>query len=213
MRYSVPMIAKEKRRWAYGLFGLAIGYLAVFYVIPGLLASSDGAAAVRHCVPRHKVGLANGQHEGRRWHIKAYVEKNPDCSYLLLKVEFAPQGELRGSWTGGWGVPGGGHLSPSATIAASDNAGDERRNVGGIVGSRVRSVVLQLSEGGTMVVHPKLPSKELRRRFVWLNGLRYFLRFYPAGKHVKAAKLLDAKGKIITTVHSQEGELEGFMSA
>jgi hypothetical protein len=54
------------------------------------------------------------------------------------------------------------------------------------------------------------PSYLRNRR--WLHGLRYFLRFCPAGEHVTMAKLLDAKGKVIAIVHSEEGVIEGFMS-
>lgn len=62
-----------------------------------------------------------------------------------------------------------------------------------------------------MVVRPKLPRKQLLTRFVWLHNLRYFLRFHPAGEHVKTATLLDANGKVICTAHSEEGLIEGFM--
>lgn len=210
MRYSAVVIAKRNRRWAYGLLALAVAYFAAFYVIPGFLPSSEGEAASSRCAQR-KVGLDHGERHGRQWRITASIEKNPDCSYWLLKMRFSPQGMGPGSWTGGWGIPAGGDLPASATIGANDEEEEDGRAVGGVVGSRVHSVVLKLSGGRTMVVHPTDPSKGLRRRFVWLRNLRYFLHFYPVGEHVKTAKLLDRSGKVIFTAHSHEGELEGFM--
>lgn len=190
---------------------MAVAYLTAFYVMPGFLASSDGEGASAPCISHREVRLDHGEHYGRPWRITASIEKNGGCSYWLLKVNFFPQGIPRGSWTGGWGIPAGGHLPATATIGAGDYEEEDGRAVSGVVGSRVRTVVLKLSGGRAMAVHPKDPSKGLRRRFVWLRGLRYFLRFYPAGKHVKTAKLLDANGKVIFTAHSEDGELQGNM--
>jgi hypothetical protein len=210
MRYRYTVINKGNR-WAHVLVAVALAYLITVYVVPGILAGRDSEAASGSCVPRHAVGLDRGEHDGHPWRIMAGVEKNPGCSFWLLNVEFFPQGKVRGSWSSGWGIPAGGHLPAAATIAASDYPEGDGRAVGGVVGSRVRRVVFRLSGGGVIVVHPKDPRAELRSRFVWLHGLRYFLRFYPAGAHVKTAELLDAKGKTITKVHSEEGEIEGFM--
>jgi hypothetical protein len=190
-----------------------MAFLAAVYVLPGAFASSNGAGASSEtCVPRHKVVVDRGDHAGRPWLISAGVEKNPSCSFLLLKMEFSPLAETRGSWTGGWGIPAHGHLSDAATIAAGDHLEGSERSVSGVVGSRVRRVVFKMSTGHEIVVNPKLPSEALRERFVWLHGLRYFLRFYPTGEHVRAARLLDAKGKLISIVRADEGEIEGFMS-
>jgi hypothetical protein len=208
------VITKEHRRWAYGLLAMAVAYLVAVYAIPGFLASSAVEAASAQCVPHHKVSLDHGEHDGRPWRITASIDKierHDRCSYWFLKVKFVPQGVSWGSWIEGWGIPAGGHLPATATIDARDYEEEDGRAVGGVVGSRVRSVVLELSGRRTMVVYPKDPGEEFHRRFVWLHGLRYFLDFYPAGKHIKTAKLLDANGKVIYTAHSQEGELVGSM--
>jgi len=211
VRYTFLVSSKKNRRWAYGIFAVAAAYLASFYVIPGFLASSDGRDASGHCVGHQKVTLDQGEHRGRPWHITAGVEKNPGCSFWLLKVAFFPQRQIRGSWTEGWGIAAGGHLPATATIDAHDYEEQGGRVIGGIVGSRARSVVLKLSGGRTVVLYPSDPSDDLRRRFVWLHKLRYFFYFYPSGEHVRTAKLLDANGKVIYTAHSREGELQGNM--
>jgi len=190
-----------------------MAYLVGFYVLPGVLSSSDGAGGSSGtCIPGHKVVVDHGDHSDHPWRISAGVEKNPNCSYWILKIEFSPMAETRGSWTGGWGIPAGGHLSEAATIAAGDHLEGSERAVSGVVGSRVRKVIFRMSSGHEVVVDPKLPSESLRKRVVWLHGLRYFLSFYSAGEHVKSARLLDAKGKLIAVVRAEEGEIEGFMS-
>lgn len=214
MSYPSVVITKENRRRAHWLFALAAAYFAAFYVLPGFLASSGGEAASGQCVPHREVGLDHGEHHGRPWRIIASVEgieHNGGCSFWFLKVRFSPQGIPRGSWTEGWGIPAGGHLPATATIGAGDYEEEDGRAVGGVVGSRVRSVVLKMSGGSTMVVHPKEPRKGLGSRFGWLRGLRYFLFFYPAGGHVKTIKLLDVNGDVIFTAHSEEGSLQGDM--
>lgn len=212
VRYPSTVTSTENRRWVYGIFALAVAYLAAFYVIPSLLASSHGEAASGQCITHRGVGLDRGHHDGRPWRIHASIEKiekNDRCSYWFLKVEFSPQGVGPGSWIEGWGIPAGGHLPATATIDAHEEEGGG--SIGGVVGSRVRSVVLTFSSGRRIVVHPNDPSKGLRKRFVWLRGLRYFLRFYPAGEHVKTAKLLDANRRLIFTAHNREGDLVGNM--
>lgn len=205
------MISQESRRWAYGIAALAAVYLVAFYVIPAFLANSDGDSG-SGCTPHHNVHLEHGEHEGRQWRIAASIgksERNSRCTYWLLKVNFSPTGRSRGSWTEGWSVPAGGHLSPDATIDAIE--AEDGRSIGGVVGSSVRSLVLEMTNGRTITVHPKIPKQDLRARFVWLRGLRYFLTFHSTNEHVKAARLLDSKGNVIYTAHAQEGELVGNM--
>lgn len=211
MRYPARVIPKEKRRWAYGFLALAVAYLAAFYAIPGFLGGDKGEAASGQCVPYHAVRLDQRENHGQPWRITASIEKNGTCSFGLVTLKFSPQETSRGSWTIGWSIPAHGHLPPTATIDAGDYGEANGRAVGGGVGIHVQTVVLKLSGGGTIVVHPKKPSGRLLTSFVWLRNLRYFLCFYPAGEHVKTARLLDAKGKVITTVRSEEGEIEGFM--
>jgi hypothetical protein len=203
---------QKKRRWVYAIFAVATVYFAAFYAVPGFLASSDGKAESGQCVARHEVSLDHGEHDARPWHIGASIEKiekDGRCPYWFLKVTFFPEGVGPGSWTEGWGIPAGGHLPADATIDAYDS--EDGRSIGGVVGSRVRRVILKLDGGRTIVVRTKAPREGLRRRFVWLRELRYFLCFHPAGERVLNAKLLDEKGKMIYIAHAQEGELLGHM--
>lgn len=53
--------------------------------------------------------------------------------------------------------------------------------------------------------------KQLRRRFAWLCHVRYFLRYYPRGQHMKSVRLLDDQGKLLYATRGFEGELTGPM--
>jgi hypothetical protein len=208
------MVANSNSRWAYGLLLLALAVFAALSVILAFVANSDSETVSKQCVPHHEVNPDYGEHGGRPWRINASIEKierHGGCSYWFLKVQFLPQGVAPGSWTEGWGISAAGHLRATATIDASEE--EEGQAIGGVVGSRVHSVILSISGARMVVVHPKDPRPELFRRFMWLHGLRYFIYFFRAGEHVRAAKLFDAKGNIISTVHSREGEVVGFMGA
>jgi len=208
------MTTNSNGRLKYGLLLLTLFLFAAYLVIPAFVAKSDskGPSASPQCVPHHAVTLDHGEHAGRPWRINASIEKierHKSCSFWFLKVQFLPEGVEPGSWTEGWGIPAGGHLPPDATIDASEEEGGQ--SIGGVVGSRVHSVILSFSNGRKMLVRPTTPSKRLQKRFVWLRDLRYFLTYFAAGEHVKAARLLDATGKTIFVAHSREGELIGNM--
>jgi hypothetical protein len=206
------MISQANRRWAFGFIAVAAAYLLSFYVVPAFLSNSDGQSRSEECIPYQKVGLDHGEHQGIPWRISASIEKierKGRCPYWFLKVKFSPKGLARGSWIEGWSVPVGGHLPLDATIDAYE--AEDGRSLGGVVGAQVRSVVLEMSGGRTIVVHPKDPREILLQRFVWLRNLRFFFSFQPAGEHVTGAKLLNGKGKVIHTIRSQEGELNGNM--
>ncbi len=208
------MAVYSKRRLAVGVFLIGFSLLLAVFVVPTLVASGDsrGAPASSHCIPRHAVKLDRGVHAGNPWRVNASIEKigrHHRCSFWFLKVQFLPEGKQPGSWTEGWGIPAGGHLPPDATIDASEE--EEGESIGGVVGSRVHSVVFTFDNGRKIVVYPMAPSERLQMRFVWLRDLRYFLTHFAAGEHVVSAKLLDANGKRIFSVHSQEGELIGPM--
>jgi hypothetical protein len=124
-------------------------------------------------------------------------------------MEFRPSGGVAGSTSWRWGVPAGGHLSQAFTVDAQDEIAGSGRAFYGTVGGDVRTVKVQMSAGKPLVLHPKLPAQHLRKQFVWLRGMRYFMRFHPAGTHPKVVTLLDNGGKVIEKLTSLEGEFSG----
>jgi hypothetical protein len=140
----------------------------------------------------------------------ATVHNNGSCRNWFLEMDIRPNGTPRGSWAWGWSIPAGSHLSDRFTINAGDEPADSSRTFYGVVGARVRALGLRTTRGKLLMLHPKLPPPGLRRRFVWLRNLRYFVRFYPRGERVRVARLLDSHGRLIAKIRGQEGEFAGL---
>jgi hypothetical protein len=137
------------------------------------------------------------------------IGKNGSCDSWLLGMEFRPSGGLAGSATWRWGIPAGGHLSRAFTIDAQDGVAGVERAVFGTVGGRVRAVKIRMNKGEPLVVRPKLPPRQLRKQFVWLRNMRYFIRFYSAGHYANKVSLYSADGKLIEMLSAIEGEFSG----
>jgi hypothetical protein len=223
VRYRSDMSQNGKGRLAGGLLALAALYVMAVYVIPGFVGKSEGQGRERtdalarqsdqctaHPIKHRRVPVENGQHSGEPWSVIAGIKNGHACGYWSLSMEFRPQDVTPGSWEGLWEIPAGGHLPASATMSARDETTGKDRDVSGIVGWHVRTVVFRTRGGRRFVVHPKAPEARLLKRYVWLRNLRYFLRFYPIGDPVKVAKLLDYRGATIETVHFRLGEYLGI---
>lgn len=171
---------------------------------------AKGAGVAEQCISdmRQRIDSGDGPSD-RPWRVMSSIRNNNGCESWVVGMEFYPAGSQAGSWRGAWGIPSGGHLSDSFTIAAHDEAQLVDRSVSGVTGARVRTLVFSTSSGRKIVQHPRLPSKALRSRHVWLHNLRYFLAFYPAGSHCTSVKLLDAHGGLLASIRGFEGSFEG----
>jgi len=211
------MSVSKNRKWALGALALATVYLILVYIIPGVVDESDGrpqpvadlsARGSKHCPMKHvHVTIEHGSHNGYAWSVIASIKKGHACGVWKLGVDFRPRDITPGSWEGFWEIPAGGHLPDSATISARDETTGEDRDVSGIVGWDVRTVVFITKSGHRFVVHPSAPGRRLLKRFIWLHNFRYFLRFYPVGDPVRVAKLLNIRGRTIATDHFRLGEI------
>lgn len=147
---------------------------------------------------------------GATWSIGGDVRPNGGCSHWLFGINVVPFGVTPGSWRGAWDIPARGHLSNRFTISAQDEASKSTRAFSGIVGRRVKEIALQLKPDGRKVfIHPKLPEGKARRRFPWLQGFRYFVRFLPTSSPIRVAELINFKGDVISTERPFEGVFEG----
>jgi hypothetical protein len=208
------MTKSLRTRWGIALLGLASVYFVLVYILPMLPASTQGASAtaIGTCIHRQQHLIANGRSpSGKHWTVTATIRNDGSCDAWFFGMGFAPSGTSAGSWSGGWRIPAGGHLSTNFTIGAQDEAEGPERAFSGTAGVTVKTVVLTTSNGKRLRFHPKLPSERLRKRFVWLRNVRYFLRYYPTGQHVKTAMLLNSRGALIYTEHGEEGEFDGPM--
>lgn len=186
-----------------------VGVLLAFLMsaVFGHVAIASSTFAAKQCIHAQKHLIAAGKNPNDKgWKVTGSVHDNGSCESWLFSMDFRPSGTLKGSSRWGWRIPAGGHLSPKFTMNAQDESAGPIRVFYGAVGERVREIVLTTSSGARLSVHPKLPSLALRKQFSWLQGVRYFLRYYPTGGHVRIAKLFDATGGLIRQERGSEGE-------
>lgn len=212
MRYSKKMPKSSGVRWGLLLLALASVYFLVAYVLQADPATSQSDSSSGTCVQSQHQLIAGGHSPaGKPWTITGTIRNNGGCNDWLFGMEFSPAGASAGSWRGAWGIPAAGHLSDNFTISARDESEGSERAFSGAAGVRVKTVMLTTSNGERLTIHPKLPPNRLRKRFVWLRNVRYFMRYYPTGQHAKVAKLFDSRGKLIYVVQGQEGGFDGPM--
>jgi hypothetical protein len=184
--------------------------IVVAYALQVFPVSLQAGQTSNGCVESIRRVLSSGQiKDGSSWRIFATIRNNGSCDRWRLGLEFFPAGTYAGSWRGAWGIPAEGHLSDNFTISARDEFEGSERAFSGVVGARVRKVVLTARDGTERLVRPMLPPKGLREKFVWLRDLRYLMYFYPLDSPMRRAKLLDSSGKVIYTARGLEGGFEG----
>jgi hypothetical protein len=173
----------------------------------------------------HRQPVAHGDSpRGIPWTVTASIRDNGrNCSAWLLGFEFRSgrkpypyshswEAETNkhiptpGSFSWGWGIPAGGHLPNDFTISGQDENEGSERVFAGAAGGSVKSITLTMSSGQHMMIRPRLPSRVLRQRFVWLRNLRYFVSYYSLGRHVQEVTVRDAKGAV--TIRGDEGTFE-----
>lgn len=202
-----------KTQWGFILLALASAYSLFVYILPVFSSATRDASVAGACVHRQHRLVAKGTSPGsKQWSVIATIRNNGGCNTWLLGMNFDPSDGLRGSWSGAWSIPARGHLFDGATIGAQDEAAGSERVFSGVTGVHVRTVVLSMSDGERITVHPKLVSARSRKQFVWLQDMRYFVYYYPAGQHVKVARLLNSRDEVIFTAQGEEGLFEGPMS-
>lgn len=181
--------------------------LCLFVALAALLAPAAGAAG-KSCITPHKVEFARGPSPlGPDWTASASVKKNGNCREWLFGVDFTVPGAY--NWGSGTGIRVGRHTDPYFNISGFDFplSGGETGVVGGYVGREVATIKLSMSDGRAIEIHPRLPRVQLRHKFVWMRGFRYFLRYYEGKSHVDAFRLFDRAGTLLYRKLNAEGEL------
>jgi len=172
---------------------------------------------------QHRQPVANGKSaKGTPWTVAVSIRRNErKCSSWLLGFEFRPDQKpyrrrweaalsrktpMPGSFGWRWGIPAGGHLPNDFTISSRDEYEGSERVFAGAAGGSVKYITLAMSNGRHMVIHPRLPSRALRERFVWLRNLRYFVQYYNLGIHVRKVTVRSSNG--VFTIRGNEGAFE-----
>ena len=196
-----------KRRAYIAAAGLAACLLLAIVLNVRPWAQSNQTA--RTC--KHRQPVAHGDSpKGIPWTVAVSIRDNGrNCSSWLLGFEFRPDRKpyshsweeeidrhipMPGSFSWGWGIPAGGNLPNDFTISGQDAYEGTERVFAGAAGGGVKSITLTMSNGRHVAVRPRLPSLALRRRFVWLRNLRYFVSYYSLGSNVQEATVRSAKG-------------------
>ena len=176
-------------------------------VLAALLSHAAGAAA-KSCITPHRVEFARGPSPlGPDWTASASVKRNGSCREWLFGVDFTVPGAY--DWGSGTGIRVGRPTDPYFNISGFDFPllEGEAGVIGGYVGRKVATIKLSMSDGGTVEIHPRLPRVQLQRRFVWMRGFRYFLRYYEGESYVAAFRLFDRAGTLLYRKLDAEGEL------
>lgn len=202
-----------KQGWGAAMFLAAGVFLLAVYILPALAnESSSSSSSCATDVDRRPI--ANGRNPGgRTWRVTASIQGTKSCETSLLGWQFFPSGEARGSWSGRWSIPTGGHLSSGSTISARDEFADASRAFSGIVGGAVTTVVIVMRDGNKRRLRPQVPPRTLTKNLSWLRNTRYFMHFYPAEDRVQRVRLLDSEGNLEYSTTGQEGSFEGPMGS
>lgn len=204
--------AKALKRGLY----LVVAVLALCFVFTNILkvapASLQLAPASDTCNQRQ--AIATGQSpDGSPWAVMGWIRQNGgSCKAWLFGVEFTLAGRTPDTFSSGWGIPPGGHLPRGFTFSGHDRNEGTERVFAGAAGVHVKSLLLTMSNRRQITIYPLLPTPTLRKRFVWLRNLRYFVQFYPTGLHIRLVTARNSKGRIVAKSGGEEGFFEGRCS-
>jgi hypothetical protein len=73
--------------------------------------------------------------------------------------------------------------------------------VSGLAGLSVVSIAIELEDGSSFVVRPRLAPARLRRSRPWLRHLRFYLVFFPDGPAPRSETARDSGGHVLRTGH------------
>lgn len=156
----------------------------------------------------HRIASGTGP-RGRPWTVTAMINNVVGCRIWLLGIKVSPTGPGPGTWRDAWAIPAHGRLPKTFGLAADDESSGAKGVFSGVVGERIRTV--SKNERRDMVRHsPSSAISQVSGKLCVLRGLRYFIRFYAVDRHVRCARLLDARGQLVRIVRGSEGEFDGF---
>lgn len=178
-------------------------------VLQACSSSSGSSSGNGECIePAQHLVAKERREAGGLWRMTATIRNNGSCDFWLLGIKAAPFGGRGPTWKGGWGIPAGGSLSSTFPISGQDLAGDGERSFSGITGGAIREIEVTTSDGGAFIIHPKLVEKRLRKRYVWLRHLRYFVRYSPLARSVMYVRVRNATGKVVYKGRGVNGVFE-----
>jgi hypothetical protein len=172
--------------------------------VVALVAFAPSAGA--HCIKRHEVPIAKGTSPtGWHWSVDGSIGNNGSCREWLFGMDFNLEGAL--GWGTSTGIPAGGELGRRPDVSGSDSLlldGSDRVFSGMVEGEAVK-LVATLSDNKRLVIRPKLPSAQLRRKVTWLRGIRYFVAYYRPEGFVTGVMTFNRAGTLLYRDRTFEG--------
>ena len=166
-----------------------------------------GTPGASSCVPRQAAQVASGSSpSGDPWTVAAVKRRNGDrCDEWLFQLKFRlPQVT---SFAVATTIRAGGHTPRDYPLSGLDSGNPEasERVFGGYVGRDAVKLRVNFTNGSTAVIEPAYPPAELRRRFVWMRGFRFFVHYYPASAPVRVVAVYDNQGSLMYRARPQAG--------
>jgi len=174
----------------------------------GALLGLPTAATAASAKPGN-VAFAHGTSpSGEHWTAEAGVRVNRHHDRWQFDIGFKFSFGFK--WGEGQEIPIGSHekMAGQASGYTGILTADAPESAAfGYAGPEVTTIKMKMSDGSSLKVRPVFPPKQLRRKFVWMRGFRYFIQYYPGGAYVTEYWLYDSTGKQVGCETYAEGEL------
>lgn len=165
-----------------------------------------GGASACACGEFRGAVVAHGKSlYGVPWRIKAALSPPSTTRPRAIEVHFSiggPDGTV-GYFTA---LP---RRLPSAfvftAITGSDIVDYPESDLSGVTRAKVTELVVKMSDGELLTVRPSPAPTEIRKRFPWLRGLRFFDVFFPADQRPRVVTALDRDGDVLARYASRRG--------
>ena len=172
------------------------------------LLGLPGGAAAAGSKPEKAIFARGTSPSGEHWTAEAGVSVNRRSNSWRFNLEF--RFSLGFRWGSGQEILIGSHEKMRGQASGYTgilSAEAPESAAFGYAGPEVTTIKMKMSDGSSLIVHPVFPPKQLRRRFVWMRGFRYFMKYYPGGAYVTEYWLYDSAGKRVGCETYAEGEL------
>jgi hypothetical protein len=144
---------------------------------------------------------------GVPWRIKASRLPRDSATGPAVLVDFSIAAKDEYS-EAGWGTVFALPVAPAFLLSAKTGVEIDRYPEGdfsGVTDGRVETLIVTMSEGEPLTIHPQLAPTGFRRNLPWLRGLRFFDEFYAAGRRPVAIAALDSEGVVIARRRGDRG--------
>ena len=129
--------------------------------------------------------------------IKAALRPPSTTMPRSIEVHFSIDGEGSGS---GYFSSLPRRLPPAFVFTAnkgSDISDFPESDLSGVARGKAVELVMKMSDGQFLTVHPTLASPETRERFPWLRGFRFFDAFFPSSQEPEKVTAFGSDGRVL----------------